>query len=56
LLARKTIERAKGILMKRKGLSEAEAFSLIQRKSMDMRKPMGEIAQAIIVSQEVTKG
>lgn len=56
LLARKTIERAKGILMKREGLSEAEAFSLIQRKSMDMRKPMVEIAQAIIVSQEVTRG
>jgi response regulator NasT len=56
LQARKTIERAKGILMQREGLSEAEAFSLIQRKSMDMRKPMVEIAQAIIVSQEVTKG
>lgn len=27
--------------MKREGLSEAEVFSLIQRKSMDMRKPMG---------------
>jgi response regulator NasT len=56
LQARKTIERAKGMLMQREGLSEAEAFSLIQRKSMDMRKPMVEIAQAIIVSQEVTRG
>jgi two-component system, response regulator PdtaR len=56
LQARKTIERAKGIIMQREGLSEAEAFSLIQRKSMDMRKRMVEIAQAIIVSQEVTKG
>jgi two-component system, response regulator PdtaR len=56
LAARKIIERAKGILMKRQGLSEAEAFSLIQRKSMDMRKPMVEIAQALILSQEITEG
>ena len=56
LEARKIIERAKGLLMQRRGLSEAEAFSLIQRKSMDLRKPMVEIAQAIILSQEVTKG
>ena len=55
LEARKIIERAKGILMQRQGLSEAEAFSSIQKKSMDMRKPMAEIAQAVILSQEVTK-
>jgi AmiR/NasT family two-component response regulator len=55
LEARKIIERAKGILMKSKGLSEAEAFSLIQKKSMDLRKPMGEIAQAVIVSEELSK-
>jgi two-component system, response regulator PdtaR len=54
LEARKVIERAKGILMKRQRLSEPEAFSLIQRKSMDMRKPMVEIAQAVILSQEIT--
>src|ERR1043166_1321552 len=50
LEARKVIERAKGILMKRQRLSEPEAFSLIQQKSMDMRKPMVEIAQAVILS------
>jgi two-component system, response regulator PdtaR len=55
LEARKVIERAKGILMKRQRLSEAEAFSLIQRKSMDMRKPMAEIARAVILSQEITE-
>jgi len=55
LEARKIIERAKGILMRRQGFSEAEAFSSIQRKSMDMRKPMTEIAQAIILSEEVAK-
>ena len=55
LEARKVIERAKGILMKRQRLSEPEAFSLIQQKSMDMRKPMVEIAQAVILSQEITE-
>jgi response regulator NasT len=55
LEARKIIERAKGILMKSKGLSEAEAFSLIQKKSMDLRKPMSEIAQAVILSDELSK-
>ena len=56
LAARKIIERAKGILMKRQRLSEPEAFSLIQQKSMEMRKPMVEIAQAVILSQEITEG
>jgi len=55
LEARKIIERAKGILMKSKGLSEAEAFSLIQKKSMDLRKPMSEIAEAVILSEELQK-
>ena len=55
LEARKIIERAKGILMKSKGLSEAEAFSLIQKKSMDLRKPMSEIAQAVILSEELSQ-
>jgi two-component system, response regulator PdtaR len=55
LEARKAIERAKGLLMKSQGLSEAEAFSLIQKKSMDIRKPMVEIAQAIILTEEIRK-
>jgi len=55
LEARKTIERAKGILMANQGLSEADAFALIKRKSMDMRKPMAEIAEAILLSEEIVK-
>jgi response regulator NasT len=55
LEARKAIERAKGVLMKQQGLSEPEAFSLIQKKSMDLRKPMAEIAQAIILTEELRK-
>jgi AmiR/NasT family two-component response regulator len=36
-------------------LSEIEAFALLKRKSMDLRKPMEEIAHAVILSEEVTK-
>jgi response regulator NasT len=56
LEARKIIERAKGILMANQGLSEADAFALIKRKSMDMRKPMAEIAQALLLSDEIANG
>jgi signal transduction protein with GAF and PtsI domain len=49
LETRKLVERAKGILMKEKGLTEDEAFRLIQKKSMDSRKSMKEIAEAIIL-------
>ena len=55
LEARKVIERAKGILMKSRGLSEAEAFALIRKKSMETRKPMADIAQAIILSEEISR-
>ena len=55
LEARKIIERAKGILMDSQKMSEATAFELIKRKSMDTRKPMAEIAQAIILAKEVSK-
>jgi AmiR/NasT family two-component response regulator len=55
LESRKMIERAKGVLMKNRSLSEAEAFSLIQKKSMDMRRPMVDIAQAIVLSEEISK-
>ena len=54
LETRKLVERAKGILMKQ-GLSEQEAFRKIQKKSMDLRKPMKEIAEAIILTSEMEK-
>ncbi len=55
LEARKLIERAKGILMKDQGLSEDEAFRKIQKYSMDSRKSMREIAEAIILTREVSR-
>ncbi len=54
LEARKLIERAKGILMKELNISEEAAYRLIHKKSMDSCRPMKEIAQAIILSREVT--
>ena len=52
---RKIVERAKGILMETQGLTEAEAFRRIQQLSMTTRKPMEEIAQAIIIANQLEK-
>ncbi|MFO7917010.1 MAG: response regulator [Anaerolineae bacterium] len=52
LETRKLVDRAKGILMDRQQLSESEAFRRIQKMSMNTRKPMKEIAQAIILTHE----
>lgn len=48
LETRKTVERAKGLLMARHGLAEAEAFRWIQRNAMDRRTTMKAVAQAVI--------
>jgi AmiR/NasT family two-component response regulator len=45
---RKLIEHAKGILMDLKGIKEAEALSLLQKKSRDTRRKMTEVAKSII--------
>ena len=54
IAARKVIERAKGLLMEVGRLSEREAYARIRRKSMDMQRPMMEIARAIILSAEMS--
>jgi len=48
---RKTIERAKGILMRRTGASEQEAYRILQRTSQDRSVPMVEIARAVLASE-----
>jgi len=53
LETRKLIERAKGILMDLYGLKEQEAFRRIQVQSMNTRKSMKEIAEAIIIAHSV---
>jgi response regulator NasT len=53
LEARKLLDRAKGILMDDYGLSEAEAYRRIQLQSMNSRKSMREVAEAIILAKNV---
>jgi response regulator NasT len=48
---RKLIERAKGILMRRTGSSEQEAYRILQRTSQDRAVPMTKIAQAVLDSE-----
>lgn len=55
LEARKVIDKAKGLLMDKEGLTEGEAFSRIQRTSMDRRMPMKEVAESLILSFEGKK-
>ena len=53
LETRKAVERAKGILMKEQNLNEEEAFRKIQKFSMDNRRTMREVAEAIVLSHEM---
>ena len=55
LETRKKVEKAKGILMKAQGINEEEAYNLIRKSSMNKRVSMKEIAEAIILSQEIRK-
>ncbi len=52
---RKVIDRAKGILMKLKGLSEEEAYVLMRSTAMREKKKIAEIAQSIITASELLK-
>jgi AmiR/NasT family two-component response regulator len=52
---RKVVEQAKGILMEGQGLKESEAFHRIRKASMDTRKSMREIAEAILLTNQLEK-
>jgi signal transduction protein with GAF and PtsI domain len=56
LESRTLVERAKGILQSELGISEAEAYQKLQRQSQQLRKPMKEIAEALVLSHEVKNG
>ncbi|ACP22595.1 two-component response regulator protein (plasmid) [Sinorhizobium fredii NGR234] len=47
---RKLVERAKGILMKMRGLSEEEAFTLLRQTAMNEKKKISEIAQSVVTA------
>lgn len=52
LEARKLVDRAKALLIQTEGLSEAQAYQRIQRLSMNNRRPMKEIAEAILLTYQ----
>lgn len=56
LETRKLIERAKGVLMEAHGLGEADAFHRMRKTSMDNRKSMREVAEAILLSHKIQTG
>lgn len=53
LTTRKLVERAKEILSQEANILPSEAYRLIQKQSMDSRKSMREIAEAIILAQDI---
>jgi uroporphyrinogen-III synthase len=53
LETRKVVERAKGILQRDLGLNEEQAYLALQRQSRQKRRPMKEIAEAIVLSDDV---
>ena len=55
LETRKLVERAKGILMETHGLRESEAFHRIRKTSMDARKSMKEVAEAVLLAHEMDR-
>jgi response regulator NasT len=50
LAERKTIERAKGILMKAKSISEEEAYALLRRAAMNENRRIAEVAQSVVLA------
>ena len=55
LETRKVVERAKGVLQKEMGISEEQAYLTLQRQSRQRRLPMKEVAEAIVLSEEVKR-
>jgi signal transduction protein with GAF and PtsI domain len=55
LETRKTVERAKGILQRRENLTEEEAYLRMRNESRRLRRPMRELAEAIILAEELSR-
>ncbi len=56
LAARKTVERAKGLLMKERGLDEEAAYRVLRKLAMDTGRPVGAVAADLIAYASVLKG
>lgn len=52
---RKIVDRAKGILMKVRGIGEDEAYALLRRTAMDQKRKISDIAQAILTASELLR-
>ena len=52
---RKVVERAKGIIQRRHGLSEEDAYLQLRNESRRLRRPMKDLAEAIIFTEELSK-
>jgi response regulator NasT len=52
---RKVIDRAKGILMKVKNISEEEAYTLLRRTAMNENRKIAEVAQSVVTAAELLK-
>lgn len=55
LETRKLVERAKGILQQRHGLTEEDAYLRLRNESRRLRRPMKELAEAIILTEELSR-
>lgn len=55
LETRKVVERAKGILQHRQGLTEEEAYLRLRNESRRLRRPMRDLAEAIILAEDVSR-
>lgn len=55
LADRKVIDRAKGILMKQRGVSEQEAYELMRRAAMDSNLKLAQVAQSVVTAAELLK-
>ncbi|UUP15956.1 ANTAR domain-containing response regulator [Nitratireductor thuwali] len=56
LESRKIIDKAKGILMRSRGLSEEEAYALLRRTAMNQNRKISEIAQSLVVASGLLDG
>jgi response regulator NasT len=56
LESRKKVDRAKGILMKERGLSEDDAYALMRKTAMAQNKKIADIADTVIAAAELLRG
>ena len=56
LAARKTVERAKGLLMKERGIDEETAYQMLRKLAMDSGRPLAAIAGDLITYADMLKG